>query len=128
MTQERDGGVRLQARVAGSGTTIATTMAATLDQAVETMLALPQVAAVAFERYEVAANGVSQTSETTSANVLTGRDTYTSTGLVVLAPISCRSVIWDAAPWPQQTVKAASPSISVSMTPLAGLYRAGFFT
>ncbi len=86
VTQERDGGVRLQARVAGSGTTIATTMAATLDQAVETMLALPQVAAVAFERYEVAANGVSQTSETTSATVLTGRDTYTSTGLVVFGP------------------------------------------
>lgn len=86
VTQEQDGGVRLQARVAGSGATIATTIAATLDQAVGAMLTLPQVAAVAFERYEVEANGVSQTSETTSATVLTGRDTYTSTGLVVFGP------------------------------------------
>lgn len=75
-TQAVDGGVRLQARAGTVGPVLAAVVAATLDQAVALITALPAVVATGFASVQTVANGTSQTTATTTMRTITGRDTY----------------------------------------------------
>lgn len=78
-----DGGVSLQSRIAGAGTFLATTVAATLQEAIDAALALPQVLAIDFASTATVAAGSTQTTTSTTTRMITGRDTYVSEGIVI---------------------------------------------
>lgn len=80
-----DGGVQVLTRLAATGAILATTLGATLDQAVEAALALPQVMAVSYVATQVVANGTSEAINTTTTRMITGRDTYVS-AIVIAGP------------------------------------------